>query len=340
ALQPLPDRGPGSHRDAAGAGHADVAAGARQSRREPDVRRARCVRIRAAQEQRAGDALPQAGLRPARFGSRRQRGDLMAKAPIALLTDFGTRDHYVGVMKGVMLGINPDATLVDLTHDLPPHDVAAAAHELAVTYRYFPAGTIFLVVVDPGVGSARRGIAAEAGDWRFVAPDNGVLTVVFQEVPPRRVVELSERRYARPTVSRTFEGRDRFAPAAAWLSRGVHVTALGRPVSDYVRLDLPAPHVEETRLSGVVARVDRFGNLITNLDRKACERLTEGVGVLRLTVAGQPIDRIVSTYSDIGADEVAALFGSTDHLEIAMRARRADERLGVGVGADVELVRV
>src|SRR5690606_13284826 len=133
----------------------------------------------------------------------------MAKAPIALLSDFGTRDHYVGVMKGVILGINPEVTLVDLTHDLPPHDIVAAARELATIHKYFPAGTIFLVVVDPGVGSVRRGIAADAGDWRFVAPDNGVLAGVFEASPPRKVVELSERRYARPTVSRTFEGRDR-----------------------------------------------------------------------------------------------------------------------------------
>jgi S-adenosylmethionine hydrolase len=120
----------------------------------------------------------------------------------------------------------------------------------------------------------------------------------------------------------------------------VHVTALGRPLSDYMLLDLPAPRVEETRLVGVVARIDRFGNVITNLDRKSCERLTEGVGVLRLTIDGQLIDRIVSTYSDIGAEEVAALFGSTDHLEIAMRAQHAADRLRVEVGAEVELVRV
>jgi len=264
----------------------------------------------------------------------------MAKAPIALLSDFGTRDHYVGVMKGVILGINPEVTLVDLTHDVPPHDIAAAAHELASTYRYFPAGTVFLVVIDPGVGTARRGIAAEAGEWKFVAPDNGVLTGVFQDQAPRKVVELTERRYARPTVSRTFEGRDRFAPAAAWLSKGVHVTALGRPISDYTLLDLPAPRVEETRLVGVVARIDRFGNIITNLDRKSCERLTEGVGVLRLTVDGHVIDRIVSTYSDIGPEEIAALFGSTDHLEVAMRARHAAQHLAVQVGADVELIRI
>src|SRR6202521_4468888 len=164
----------------------------------------------------------------------------MARPVIALLTDFGMRDHYVGTMKGVMLGICPEATFVDISHDLPPHDVMAGALELAAAYRFFPAGTIFLVVVDPGVGSARRGLAAEAGEYKFVAPDNGVLTAVFDEHQPRRIVELNERKYARPTVSRTFEGRDRFAPAAAWLAKGLDLSTLGRSGGDYQRLTIPA----------------------------------------------------------------------------------------------------
>jgi S-adenosylmethionine hydrolase len=263
----------------------------------------------------------------------------MAKSVIALLTDFGTRDHYVGVMKGVVLGINPEATLVDVSHDLPPHDIAAAAEELASTYKYFPAGTIFLVVVDPGVGSARRGLAAEAGDWKFVAPDNGVLGAVLAENPPKKVVELTERRYARPTVSRTFEGRDRFAPAAAWLSKGIQLTAFGRPVHDLASVELPKVVAADGGLTGVVARIDRFGNVITNLDRKTCERLADGQSALHLTIGGHTIERIVSTYAEIGASEVAALFGSTDHLECAMRAERASDRIGVRVGDRVELRR-
>ena len=140
---------------------------------------------------------------------------------IALLSDFGTRDHYAGTMKGVMIGICPDVTLIDISHDITPHDVMEGALQLAASCRYFPAGTIFLAVVDPGVGSPRRGIAVEAGDYRFVAPDNGVLTAALRDAPPKRIVELTERRYARPTVSRTFEGRDRFAPAAAHVAKGV-----------------------------------------------------------------------------------------------------------------------
>src|ERR1700736_980172 len=185
----------------------------------------------------------------------------MGRPVIALLTDFGTRDHYAGTMKGVALGICPDAALVDISHEMPPHDVLAGALELGACYRYFPQGTIFLVVVDPGVGSTRRGIAAEAGDFKFVAPDNGVLTAVLDEHPPRRAVELSERRYARPTVSRTFEGRDRFAPAAAWLAKGIQLSALGRPISDVHRLDIPLPEEVAGTVRGVVLRVDRFGNL-------------------------------------------------------------------------------
>src|ERR1700687_146423 len=183
----------------------------------------------------------------------------MPRPVIALLTDFGTRDHYAGTMKGVALGICPDVTLVDISHDLPPHDVVAAALELAASYRYFPAGTIFLAVIDPGVGSARRGLAAEAGDYKFVAPDNGVLSVIVDPHPPKRVVELGERRYALPTVSRTFEGRDRFAPAAAWLAKGVDLGALGRPAGSIHHLEVPRPVIAPDRLSGEVLQVDRFG---------------------------------------------------------------------------------
>ncbi|MBP8273427.1 MAG: SAM-dependent chlorinase/fluorinase [Acidobacteria bacterium] len=262
----------------------------------------------------------------------------MTKPTIALLTDFGTRDHYAGVLKGVVLSICPDATVVDLSHDLPAHDIPFAALELAATYKYFPAGTIFLVVVDPGVGSARRGLAAEAGDWKFVAPDNGVLTEVFHEVAPKKVVELTERKYARPTVSRTFEGRDRFAPAAAWLAKGIQLPALGRPVSDYQVLALPRPKVEDGVLHGAVVRLDRFGNVVTNLDRKTCEKFGSGAST-QVSIGGRTIARIVSTYSEIAVGELGALFGSTDHLEFAAHAASAAEVLGVHVGDAVAVKR-
>ena len=258
----------------------------------------------------------------------------MAHPIVVLLSDFGSRDHYAGVMKGVVIGICPDTTLVDLSHDIPPHDVQTAALELAAAYRYFPVGSVFLVVVDPGVGSGRRGLAADIGDYRFVAPDNGVLTAVFHEFPPKRVVDLTERRYARPTVSHTFEGRDRFAPAAAWLARGIQLSALGRPVSDYVMIDLPVPDVRAESITGQVIRVDRYGNLVTNIDRKSFERLAQA-GTIQIQVGTHVVGRLVATYADIGQGEVCALFGSTDHLEVAANAASAAERLALDRGARV-----
>lgn len=266
----------------------------------------------------------------------------MPRPVIALLTDFGLRDHYAGTMKGVILGICHDVTLVDISHDVPPHDVLAGALELAASYRYFPAGTIFLVVVDPGVGSTRRGIAADAGDYKFVAPDNGVLGVVVGEYPPKRIVELGERRYALPTVSRTFEGRDRFAPAAAWLAKGVDLGALGRAAGALHRLDVPKPVVDPGSGSarGEVLRVDRFGNLITNIDRRTFDSVVAPDGhAVEIHVGSHQVRKMVSTYADAAAGEICALFGSTDHLEIAASGASAAALLDLGRGAPVRIVR-
>jgi S-adenosyl-L-methionine hydrolase (adenosine-forming) len=261
----------------------------------------------------------------------------MARPVIALLTDFGTRDHYAGTIKGVALGICPDVTLVDISHEIDAHDVLGGALELAASYRFFPPGTIFLVVVDPGVGSARRGIAAEAGHYRFVAPDNGVLTAVLDEHAPKRVVELTERKYARPTVSRTFEGRDRFAPAAAWLARGIDLAALGRAAGSIHRLDIPQATLGDGRIDGQVLRVDRFGNLITNIDRRSFETLAGGP--LDIRVGSHQVARVVTTYADAPPGEVCALFGSTDHLEVAANGANAAEALDLRRGAPVHVAR-
>jgi S-adenosylmethionine hydrolase len=265
----------------------------------------------------------------------------MARPVIALLTDFGTRDHYAGTMKGVALGICPDATLVDITHEIAPHDVMGGALELAASYRFFPAGTVFLVVVDPGVGSTRRGIAAEAGDYRFVAPDNGVLTAVLDEHAPRKLVELTERRYARPSVSRTFEGRDRFAPAAAWLAKGTDLSVLGRAAGAIHRLEIPVPTVDtngaSTTVTGQVLRIDRFGNLVTNIDRRSFERVADRP--LDIRIGGHAVTRVVTTYADASPGEVCALFGSTDHLEVSTNGGSAADALSVGRGVLVTISR-
>jgi S-adenosylmethionine hydrolase len=256
----------------------------------------------------------------------------MARPLVAFLSDFGTRDHYAGTLKAVVLGVCPDATLVDIGHEIAAHDVLAGALELAACYKYFPAGTIFLVVVDPGVGSSRRGIAADCGDYKFVAPDNGVLSAVFRELPPKKVVELTERKYARPTVSRTFEGRDRFAPAAGWLAKGIALVSMGKSITNYQMIELPRAEVGVDAISGEVVRVDRFGNLITNIDRKSLEQFAGGRPIA-VTLADRDIPRLVATYAEAPAGELCALFGSTDHLEVAVNAGDAAHQLGLGRGA-------
>ena len=260
----------------------------------------------------------------------------MARPIIALLTDFGTHDHYVGAMKGIVLGICPDVTLIDLSHGISPHDVRSGALELAAAYQYFPAGTIFLAVVDPGVGSERRAMAAEAGGFEFLAPDNGILTQVFQQTPPGRVVELTERRYARSTVSRTFEGRDRLAPAAAWLATGVDLGQLGRPMSSWQTLAVQDPTIHADQIIGEVVRVDHFGNLVTNVDRAVFERFAAARAV-SISAGTQVIDRIVATYADVPLGVACALFSSSGHLEVAVNGSGATLRLGLGCGAPVTI---
>jgi S-adenosylmethionine hydrolase len=242
-------------------------------------------------------------------------------------------------MKGVALGICPDLTFVDITHEIAPQDILGAAFELSAAFTYFPAGTIFLVVVDPGVGSGRRAIAAEAGPYRFVAPDNGVVCPALDAMGRLpTVVELTEPRYARPSVSRTFEGRDRFAPAAAWLATGAGLAELGRSVTDWTRLQLPAPIPEAEGISGQVLHVDRFGNLISNLDRTLYEAFASQ-GSTRVIAGSGRVVPVVTTYADAASGSVCALFGSAGYLEIAVSGGNASEQLGLAQGAEITLRR-
>lgn len=262
----------------------------------------------------------------------------MTRPVVAFLTDFGTADPYVAAMKGVVLSICPDVTLVDLTHDLPPHDVRAGARTLAACYAYYPAGTIFVAVVDPGVGTTRRGVAVDVGDYRLVGPDNGVLSAVCDERPPKKIVELTDRKFQRPTVSRTFEGRDRFAPAAAWLAKGTAVTALGRGLHDLTRLVWPAPAVTGEGIAGEVASVDRFGNVISNISRPAVDALLRD-GPVEIRLGSHAVPRLVAAYAEAGAGEVCALFGSTDHLEIAVNGASAAGHFAAAAGTPVTVRR-
>lgn len=258
----------------------------------------------------------------------------MTRPVIALLTDFGLRDHYVAAMKGVVLGICPDATLVDISHDIRRHDILAGALELEAVAPYLPPGTVVVAVVDPGVGSERRGVAIEAGDLRLVGPDNGLLSRAAASRSPRRAVTLNNPVYARVVVSRTFEGRDRFAPAAAWLASGVALDALGPPANDLVQCEVPDPEVSADGIDGVVLRIDHFGNLITNLHRSTVERLH---GPLTVRVAGAALQGVSQTYAESAPGALCAIVGSTERIEIAVNGGSAASLLGVALGAAVQV---
>src|SRR5688572_29785189 len=193
---------------------------------------------------------------------------------IALLTDFGTQDHYVGAMKGAILSVCPEAQLVDIVHELPPHDVEAAAFALAAAHPAFPPGTVFLTVVDPGVGSSRRALVLETRGWRFVAPDNGLLTLILADHPDARLHEVTNTSLFRDEVSATFHGRDVFGPVAGHLARGLPLEEVGPPARDPVRLSLPPLRRHDgASWEAAVLHVDRFGNLTTNLTRRDLEEI-------------------------------------------------------------------
>ena len=260
----------------------------------------------------------------------------MARPVIALLTDFGLRDHYVAAMKGVMLGICPDATLVDISHDIPAQDVLAGALELDAVVRYFPQRSVFVAVIDPGVGSSRRAVAVDVDGRRFVGPDNGLLSLASKGTPRVRAVELREGRYALDPVSRTFEGRDRFAPAAAWLASGVDLCELGPAVDRLVQLQVPLPTGSADGVDGVVLRVDHFGNLVTNIDRHT---LGPFLGALTIQVAGSLVRGVSTTYAETPPGTLCAIVGSTDTLEIAINGGSAAAALGEGRGTVVRVRR-
>ena len=259
----------------------------------------------------------------------------MPRPVIALLTDFGLRDHYVAAMKGVMLGICPEATFLDITHEIAPQDVLGGALELEAVVPYLPPGTVVVGVVDPGVGSSRRGIALEAGALRFVGPDNGLFSLAVARTPAR-AVEITNHAFMRDLVSRTFEGRDRFAPAAARLAGGAQVRECGPAASDLVVLTMPTPVVTAEGIDGVVLRADRFGNLITNIRRDDLSVVGLGASV---TVADATIDALSVTYADAPHGALCALVGSTERLEIAVNGGSAAVSLGVSRGAAVQVRR-
>jgi S-adenosylmethionine hydrolase len=257
---------------------------------------------------------------------------------LTLTTDFGTRDHYVGSMKGVLLSLHPGLRIVDITHEVAAQQVAEAGFTLARAFPTFPPGTIHLLVVDPGVGTSRRLLAARTANHFFVAPDNGALAIVFEEEPAREVVSLDTRLFSRPEVSATFHGRDILAPAAARLALGTSLASLGDPVSDWVPSPIPPPSpAPGGGLSLRIVAVDRFGNLITNLTEKSFTAARRGAASFSLEVGGQTVRRLLRTYGESEGAEPFALFNSCGYLEVALRDGSAAALLAAEPGQQVVL---
>ena len=252
---------------------------------------------------------------------------------VTLLTDFGTSDYYVAAMKAVILGRNPQTPIVDITHEIPPQDIQAAAFVLLAVYNAFPRATVHTVVVDPGVGSPRRAIIVAAAGQFFVGPDNGVFSYIYDCEPDARVFDVKGERLFRKVVSTTFHGRDVFAPLAATLAGGADPTELGERITDPVRLEPLRPtRSADGSLSGRILHVDRFGNCVTNLTREdlSPEATQRGFCV---TIGGHEVRSLRRYYAEPGAPgALFAIWGSAGFLEISADCASAAERLGVRSG--------
>lgn len=263
--------------------------------------------------------------------------DTARAAPlIALLTDFGVADGYVGVMKAVMLGIAPGVPLVDLSHDVPPQDIHVGAWLLHTSWRFLPPGSVCVAVVDPGVGTERRPVAFDAGGRLFVGPDNGLFSYVLDASPAIVATLLDDPHYQLPTPAATFHGRDIFAPAAAHLAMGVAVSALGSPLDPQTLITVPlsTPEPQSAGVVGHVLHIDRFGNLITDFGPTLAPLILAHPR-LRLRVGPEEITTRAATFADGPVDAPFALIDSSGHLAIAVRDGSAAARLGVARGAEV-----
>lgn len=252
---------------------------------------------------------------------------------ITLTTDFGTADGFVGAMKGVILSLAPHATLVDITHDIPPHDIRAGTFALETAIPHFPPEAIHVAVVDPGVGSARAAILVETERGRFIAPDNGVLTSVVPDMDAARIYTLDRPEFWRPDVSATFHGRDVFAPVAAHLAQGVEPDQLGTPLSRIARLAWPQPRRCENEIQGEIIHVDRFGNLITNL---RLEDLGPAPQNARFLIQNYTVAGITSHYA--AGDGIMAVVNSGGRIEVALPSAKAARMLNLGVGEEIRVL--
>jgi len=261
----------------------------------------------------------------------------VSNAIITLTTDYGTDDHLVGTLKGVILKINPDVTIVDITHHVAPFDLLDGALTIGAAYSYFPPKTIHVVIVDPGVGTERRPLLVSGQSQYFIAPDNGVLSLVYEREHNTVVRHANAEHYYLQPLSKTFHGRDVFAPVAAWLSKGYQTASMGEEIGDYKRFALPRPKPWDGGLRGVVMRVDSFGNLITNFREQDLAGATQDGGVIRMQVGTHEVTNLVDTFANGKTGVPIAYLGSSGYLEIALNKGNASKTLSVGRGAVVFL---
>lgn len=259
---------------------------------------------------------------------------------ITFTTDFGVTEHYVGVMKGVIQSINPGVPMIDITNGVQSFDILDGALAISQAYNYFPKDTIHLVVVDPGVGGSRRPILATVGQYQFVAPDNGVLSLVYEREERVSVRHITSDHYFNPTPSNTFHGRDIFAPVAAYLSKGVDTPKFGEPITDYIRFLTPKPKPAAANIwKAVVLKTDRFGNLITSITPRDIPQLFDGSSpAFKITVGKSEITRLCTTYVEGSQGELFAVLGSTGFLEISVNRGAASRMAGADKGSEVTVV--
>lgn len=256
---------------------------------------------------------------------------------ITLTTDYGINDHLVGVLKGAILKINPDTQIIDITHQIAPFDLLEGALAIASAYPYFPPRTIHVVVVDPGVGTERRPLLVSGQNQYFLAPDNGVLSGVYEQEHPVLVRNITSEHYFAQPVSKTFHGRDVFAPVAAWLSKSWQPGSMGEEISDFKRFAMPKPKEADGLLKGVVLKVDVFGNLVTNFRAEDMTPESLEKGTVNLQVGSHAVTRLVPTFAHGNAGEAIAYIGSSGYLEVAVNKGSASKTLGVGRGVPVLL---
>jgi len=256
---------------------------------------------------------------------------------ITLTTDYGTNDHLVGTMKGVILKINPDVTIVDISHNVTAYDLLDGALTIGSAYSYFPPKTIHVVVVDPGVGTERRPLLVSAQNQYFIAPDNGVLSVIFEREDNVVVRHANVEHYYLSPVSNTFHGRDVFAPVAAWLTKGWQTPSMGDEITDYKKFSMPKPKEAEGGLKGVVLRVDAFGNLITNFRAEHLAENAQENGNFKMQVGTQAVIKLVDTFAHGAAGEPIAYVGSSGYIEIGVNKGSAARTLALGRGTPVIL---